>query len=99
MHIFHTVGSQDNILSPCGHISAILALVLSVATFWQGSKNFSSTLEFGFVAILYFVGVELMFPVFQVMKMVVSFIFFIWEEVRLHDTENATRLRYLIGLK
>ena len=81
-----------------GHISAILALVLSVASYWQGGKNFSSTLEFGFVAILYFFGVELTFPVFQVMKMVVSFLFFIWE-VRLHDSENTSRLRYIIGLK
>jgi len=78
-----------------GHICASLALILAVLSFWQ--KSLSSALEFLFISIMYILKAQLTFPIFQVLKMLVSFLFFMWE-FPLH-TPRASRLRYLLGLK
>ena len=78
-----------------GHICASLALILAVLSFWH--RSFSSALEFLFISIMYILKARLTFPIFQVLKMVVSFLFFMWElPLR---APGARRLRYLIGLK
>ena len=78
-----------------GHICATLALILAVLSFWH--RSLSSTLEFLFISIMYILKVQLTFPIFQVLKMVISFLFFLLE-FPLH-TPKASRLRYLLGLK
>jgi len=78
-----------------GHICASLALILAVLSFWH--RSFSSALEFLFISIMYILKVQLTFPIFQVLKMVISFLFFLLEfPLR---TPKASRLRYLLGLK
>jgi hypothetical protein len=78
-----------------GHICASMALILAVRSYWHGSGK--SALEFLFVSILYIIRAKLTFPIFQVIKMTVWFLFYIWEFPV--QSAGANKLRFMIGLK
>jgi hypothetical protein len=77
------------------HVCAFLAIFLADLSFWHGRS--ASTVEFIFVSGAYLVGSKLTFPVFQSLKMALSFVIFAFE-LREH-ARLAPTLRHLIGLK
>ena len=87
MHVFHIVGSQTRYCIPLAHIFHTVAYISYRITmgismrFWllffllllyTNREAKIIKLEFGYFVILYFFGVELTFPVFQVMNVDIS---------------------------